>query len=78
MVVHAFNASTREEYKMGGKRSHSQSQTEDLWRQDNQFQSEVEVRTSGWLLLFSNLHLESQNMSLGFYYLCYMYISLFY
>ena len=31
-VVHAFNSSTREEYKMGGGRSHAQSQSEDSWR----------------------------------------------
>ena len=31
------------------------------------FQSEVEVRASGWLLCFSDLQTESQYLSLGFY-----------
>ena len=52
VVTHAFNPSTREEYKMGGDRS--QSQSEDSWMQKHPFWSEVEVRASDWLaaLLF--------------------------
>ena len=47
VVVHAFNHSPTEEYKMGGDRSHAQSQSENLCRQDPSFWSEVEVRASG-------------------------------
>ena len=32
------------------------------------FWSEVEVRASGWLLCFSDLQVELQYLSLGFYY----------
>ena len=35
------------------------------------FQSEVEIRASGWLPCFSDLQLEPQHLSVGFYYLCY-------
>ena len=38
------------------------------------FQSEVEIRASGWLLCFSDLQLEPQYLSLGFYYSCYTYM----
>ena len=36
------------------------------------FQSEVEVRASGWLLGFSDPQVEPQYLSLGFYYSCYI------
>ena len=65
-VVHSFNPRTREDYEAGGDSSQSQS-PEVSWRQDHHFQTEVKVRTSGWLLCFSGLQVEPQYLSLGFY-----------
>ena len=65
--MHAFNPNPRKEYKMGGDSSQTQSHSEiPGWP----FQTEVEVRDSGWLFGFSDLQVEPQCLSLGFYLSC--------
>lgn len=65
--MQALNPSTREDYKTGGDRYQSQSEPEDLWRQDHTFWPEVAIRASGWPLCFSGLQVDPQFLSLRFY-----------
>ena len=63
-------AGQREEYKGEETGTHWSVKSEDLWRQDLALLVEalVEVKglSSGWLLFFSDLHVEPQYLSLGF------------
>ena len=68
--MHAFNPSIVEEYKTGGDRSQLSLILRFL-EAGSPFQSEIEVRTSGWLLCFSDLQVKLHYLSLGFYYSCY-------
>ena len=61
-------AGQREEYK-GEERNSWNMESEDSWRQDL---VEVKGLSSGWLFCFSDLQVEPQYLSLGFYYSSYI------
>ena len=63
---------SRERNTKGKRQQWCGVEFEDPWRQDLvPFWSEVEVRDGDWLLCFSDLEVEPQYLSLGFYYSCY-------
>ena len=64
-MVHAFNPSPREQYKMGEDISYSLILR--FLEAGLPFRTEVEVRASGWLFCFSDLQIESEFLSLDFY-----------
>ena len=65
MVVHTFNPIPRVDYKM--EKTALSTHASEILGGRLPFQTEVEVRASGWMLCFSDLQVEPQFLTLGFY-----------